>query len=105
MARGCVRENAADFSRSAEWLTLREQPGPSSLTRLDRSHYPGFAAVHWTMRVEPSGEFREVLLHTCVRERLLCPTYSLISDHIHLMWLGLAVESDQLNGMNFFRCI
>ena len=48
-------------------------------------------------------DFREVMLHTAARERLICPVYCLMSDHIHLLWMGLSLESDQLNGMSFLR--
>lgn len=88
-------------------------PDLHHLTRLERSHYQGFAAIHWTMRIEPATpgwlddrfhhEFREALLHACVREKLLCPTYCLMPDHLHLMFLGLAVASDQLNAIKFLR--
>lgn len=88
-------------------------PDLHHLARLERSHYQAFAAVHWTMRVEPATpgwlddrfhyEFREVLLHACVREKLACPTYCLMPDHLHLMFLGLAVTSDQLNAIRFLR--
>jgi REP element-mobilizing transposase RayT len=44
-----------------------------------------------------------LLLHACGREQLFCPAYCLMPDHLHLMWLGLAVASDQLNGMKFLR--
>jgi len=88
-------------------------PDLHHLTRLERSHYQAFAAVHWTMRIEPATpgwltdrfhhEFRETVLHACVREQLVCPTYCLMPDHLHLMLLGLAVASDQLNGIKFLR--
>jgi putative transposase len=88
-------------------------PNLHHLTRLERCHYQAFAAVHWTMRVEPRTlgwlddrfhfEFRETLLHACVRENLVCPTYCLMPDHLHLMLLGLAVASDQLNAVKFLR--
>jgi REP element-mobilizing transposase RayT len=80
---------------------------------MERPHYQAFAAVHWTMRIEPAKpgwlddrfhhEFREALLHVCVREELVCPTYCLMPDHLHLMLLGLAVASDQLNAIKFLR--
>jgi hypothetical protein len=88
-------------------------PDLHHLPRLDRSFYQAFAAVHWRMRVAPSTpgwlddrfhlQFRELLLHACGRERLFCPTYCLMPDHLHVMWLGLALASDQLNGMKFLR--
>ena len=94
-------------------LAIVSDPDLHHLTRLERSHYQGFAAVHWTMRVEPSkpgwlsdqfhSDFREVLLHACVRERLVCPIYCLMPDHLHLMFLGLAIASDQLNAVKFLR--
>ena len=88
-------------------------PDLHHLTRLERSHYQAFAAVHWTMRIEPATpgwlddhfhhQFREVLLHACVRENLACPAYCLMPDHLHLMLLGMAVASDQLNATKFLR--
>jgi len=88
-------------------------PNVHHLTRLERSHYQAFAAVHWTIRTEPATpgwlddrfhfEFREVLLHACVREKLVCPTYCLMPDHLHVMLLGLVVASDQLNAVKFLR--
>src|SRR5689334_18341056 len=47
--------------------------------------------------------FRELLLHACSRESLVCPAYVLMPDHVHMVWLGCKVESDQLNGMAFLR--
>ena len=49
------------------------------------------------------SRFRELMLHTVVRENLFCPAYCLMPDHIHLMWLGLRRDSDQRNGMSFLR--
>jgi putative transposase len=43
------------------------------------------------------------MLHTATREGLFCPTYCLMSDHLHLVWMGLRLDSDQLNGMAFLR--
>ena len=80
--------------------TLPPMPNPDlhSLPRLERWCYQAFAAVHWTMKVEPAvpgwltepfhGDFRTVLLHACAREKLFCPAYCLMPDHLHLMWLG-----------------
>lgn len=88
-------------------------PDLHHLSRLERSYYQAFAAVHWTMRIVPATpgwlddrfhhEFREVLVHAGVREKLVCPTYCLMPDHLHLMLLGLAVASDQLNAIKFLR--
>jgi putative transposase len=47
--------------------------------------------------------FRELMLHAAAREGLTCPTYCLMPDHLHLVWMGLRFDSDQLNGMAFLR--
>ena len=83
------------------------------LPRLDRSFYVGDAVVHWTLPISHrrSGwldnafhaRFRELLLHTAAREALLCPTYCLMPDHLHLVWMGLRADTDQHNGMAFLR--
>jgi putative transposase len=83
------------------------------LPRLPREYYQGDAVVHWTMAIagrdtgwldEPfHSRFREVMLHAAAREGLLCPTYCLMPDHIHLVWMGLRRHSDQRNGKNFFE--
>jgi putative transposase len=49
------------------------------------------------------ARFREVMLHAATREGLFCPTYCLMPDHIHLVWMGLRRDSDQRNGMKFLR--
>ena len=43
------------------------------------------------------------MLHAAAREGLFCPTYCLMPDHLHLVWMGLRLDSDQLNGMAFLR--
>jgi putative transposase len=48
-------------------------------------------------------QFRELLLHTAVREGLACPVYCLMPDHLHLVWMGLRRDSDQLNGLSILR--
>jgi putative transposase len=83
------------------------------LPRLAREYYQGDAVVHWTLSVAQrrSGwldeqvhcAFRELMLHTAAREGLFCPTYCLMPDHLHLVWMGLRADSDQLNGMAFLR--
>jgi len=49
------------------------------------------------------ASFREMMLHAAARERLLCPIYCLMPDHIHLVWMGLRHDSDQRNGMKFLH--
>jgi len=43
------------------------------------------------------------MLHAAAREGLFCPTYCLMPDHIHMLWMGLRQDSDQRNGMAFLR--
>ena len=83
------------------------------LPRLPREHYQGDAVVFWTLTIFDRAkgwltpafhqQFRELLLHTAAREGLLCPTYCLMPDHLHLVWMGLRQDTDQLNGMSFLR--
>jgi len=83
------------------------------LPRLPREYYQGDAVVHWTLPVSRRGHgwlddsfhasFRELLLHTAAREGLFCPTYCLMPDHLHLVWMALRPDSDQRNGMAFLR--
>ncbi len=48
-------------------------------------------------------KFRELLTHTLFRYAINCPIYCCMPDHIHMMWLGLSSQSDQLNAMKFLR--
>jgi putative transposase len=83
------------------------------LPRLPREYYQGDAVVHWTLPIafRQTGwlderfhaAFRELLLHTAARESLVCPTYCLMPDHLHLVWMGLRQDTDQLHGMAFLR--
>lgn len=83
------------------------------LPRLPREYYQGDAVVHWTLTIfdrRPGwltsaihGHFRELLFHAAAREGLVCPIYCLMPDHLHLVWMGLRRETDQMNGMAFFR--
>jgi putative transposase len=83
------------------------------LPRLPKEFYQGDAVVHWTSTVFDRQRdwlnetfhlrFREMMLHAANREGLLCPTYCLMPDHMHLIWMGLRFDSDQLNGMSFLR--
>ena len=84
-----------------------------SLPRLPREYYQADAVVHWTLTIfdrrqgwlTPAfhTEFRELLLHTAARESLVCPVYCLMPDHLHLVWMGLRLDSDQLKSMAFLR--
>jgi REP element-mobilizing transposase RayT len=49
------------------------------------------------------ARFRELMLHAAARERLFCPAYCLMPDHLHLVWMGLRLDSDQRNAMAFLR--
>ena len=83
------------------------------LPRLERYHYQGHAVVFWTNTLEERARgwltlafhatFRELLLHAAVRYSVWCPAYCLMPDHLHLVWMGLRRESDQLNAMKFLR--
>jgi putative transposase len=83
------------------------------LPRLPREHYQGDAVVFWTLTVFDKAQgwltaafhqrFRELMLHTAAREGLLSPIYCLMPDHLHLVWMGLRLDTDQLNGMAFLR--
>lgn len=83
------------------------------LPRLPREFYLGDSVVHWTLPVFNRSKgwltqsfhqgFRELMLHTCIREGLLSPVYCLMPDHIHLIWMGTQFNSDQLTAMSFLR--
>jgi len=84
-----------------------------SLPRLPREYYQGDAVVFWTLTtfdrakgwLTPSfhQRFQNLMLHAAAREGLICPMYCLMPDHIHLIWMGLRLDSDQINGMAFLR--
>ena len=84
-----------------------------NLPRLPREYYQGDAVVFWTLTtfdktkgwLTPSfhQRFRELMLHAAAREGLVCPIYCLMPDHLHLVWMGLRLDTDQINGMAFLR--
>jgi putative transposase len=92
---------------------LTPQPEWHHLPRLAPEYYRGFAVVQWTVTLERRAtgwlddlfhqHFRELLLHAAAREDLFCPVYILMPDHLHLLWMGLRVDSDQRNAMKFLR--
>lgn len=83
------------------------------LRRLPPEHYRGRAYVHWTLTMDERKtgwlipvfyyKFREILTHTAFRYGLCCPIYCCMTDHIHLLWVGILDGSDQQNAMKFFR--
>lgn len=83
------------------------------LPRLSREHYQADAVVFWTLTVFDKAKgwltpafhqrFQNLMLHAGAREGLVCPIYCLMPDHIHLVWMGLRLDSDQINGMAFLR--
>ncbi len=94
-------------------MTAMPLTAKSKLPRLPREWYQGRAAVFWTHTFEHRAtgwlderfhaRFREVLLHACSRYQLACPVYALMPDHWHLVWLGLAEQSDQRLAAAFLR--
>jgi putative transposase len=86
---------------------------PKYLPRLHPTAYQSDAVVHWTLTTFDRGagwltqsfhlEFRELMLHAQTRERLVCPIYVLMPDHIHFVWMGLEKESDQKKAIPFLR--
>lgn len=94
-------------------VTSVATPRKGKLPRLEKYRYQGHAVVFWTNTLEersrgwlnPSfhATFRELMLHAAARQQLFCPVYCLMPDHLHLVWMGLRRESDQLNAMKFLR--
>jgi putative transposase len=78
-----------------------------------RSFIAGSPWCSWTITLERRAtgwlnerfhsHFRELLLHAAAREGLFCPLYVLMPDHLHLLWMGLRVDSDQRDAMKFLR--
>ena len=76
------------------------------LRRLEPENYRGDAVVHWTLttRERRTGwldvrfyyRFRELLTHSAFRYGFVCPIFCLMPDHIHMVWMGLFEQSDQL---------
>jgi len=83
------------------------------LPRLGRTYYQGHAVVFWTNTLEERASgwltpafhatFREIMLHAAAREHLFCPAYCLMPDHLHLLWMGMRRDSDQISAMKFLR--
>jgi REP element-mobilizing transposase RayT len=83
------------------------------LPRPPREYYQGDAVVFWTLTIFDRAKgwltasfhqyFQNLMLHAASREGLACPIYCLMPDHIHLVCMGLRLDSDQINGMAFLR--
>jgi hypothetical protein len=59
-------------------------PDLHHLTRLERSNYKAFAAVHWTMRVEPARPgWLDDRFHHEFREACLCSRTSGVPDVLY----------------------
>jgi REP element-mobilizing transposase RayT len=86
---------------------------PDYLPRLPREYHQGDAVVHWTqttfdrargwLDADFHARFRELMLHVAAREGLFCPAYCPMPDHIHHVWMGLRLDSNQRTGMAFLR--
>jgi REP element-mobilizing transposase RayT len=84
-----------------------------NLPRLSADFYRGQAYVHWTMTIQERAtgwldpafhfRFREILTHSTFRYAFTCPIYCLMPDHIHLLWIGIDNDSDQLKAVEYFR--
>jgi len=83
------------------------------LPRLRREFYQADAVIFWTFPIAHRQQgwlnesfhcvFREMVLHAAAREGLLCPAYCLMPDHLHFVWMGLRLDTDQRNGIKFLR--
>jgi putative transposase len=83
------------------------------LKRLPAEHYRGDAYVHWSLTIEDRKtswliptfyyKFREILTHTCFRFGICCPIYCCMPDHIHMLWLGILPQSDQVLAHRYLR--
>jgi putative transposase len=83
------------------------------LPRLPREYYQGDGVVFWTLTIFDRAKgwltptfhqhFQHLMLHAAAREGVVCPICCLMPDHIHLIWMGLRLDSDQINGMAFLR--
>lgn len=84
-----------------------------NLPRLLRHNYRAHAVVMWTLTLEKRStgwlidvfhhQFRELMLHAAAREQVWCPVYCFMPDHLHLVWMGMKRQSDQISAMRFLR--
>ena len=83
------------------------------LPRLAHEHYVGHTFVHWTMTIQDRSagwldsehhfKLRELLCHALGAFDLACPSYCLMPDHGHFLWIGLSSDSNQRAGVACFR--
>lgn len=83
------------------------------LRRLPPGSYRAQAYVHWSMTIDERkqgwltsdfyAQFREILTHTMFRYALTCPIYCCMPDHMHLLWVGIFNESNQIPAVKYFR--
>ena len=83
------------------------------LPRLEHGHYCGQAYVHWTYSIKDRRtgwlthllyyKFRELLTHAAFRYAIACPIFTLMPDHLHMIWIGINDDTDQLKASKYFR--
>ena len=83
------------------------------MKRLAPEWYRGLAFVFWTLTETKRrtawlddafhASFREIQLHTLARYRLICLSYCLMPDHLHVLWAGVSPASDQNVAAAFFH--
>ena len=108
---GRERERVVPGGRERERVAQNRRKG--HLPRLAPGFYRGRAFVHWTPTIENRATgwltdafhhaWRLCLLHSSARFHLACPAYVLMPDHMHVVWLGLREDSNQLPAIEFFR--
>ena len=84
-----------------------------NLKRSSDEHYQGQAYVHWMFAIEERKtgwlipifycKFRELLTHTLFRYSITCPIFCCMPDHIHLLLIGIADDSDQRVAVKYLR--
>ena len=83
------------------------------LPRLEQGFYCGKAFVHWTYTIRNRCvgwlspkfyyKFRELLAHAAFRYSFTCPIFTLMPDHLHMVWIGIDDQTDQLKASKYFR--
>jgi REP element-mobilizing transposase RayT len=84
-----------------------------NLPRLEKEYYRGKTAVHWTsctvnrkqgwLKPEFHHQFREVLVHACLRYSCVVPVYCLMPDHSHVLFQGVQDDADLYLANKFLR--